>query len=237
MQPLHFALCLFSLLSGGAQAGELSLGASLGTARGDSGAGDLSDRLRQSGLDAVASSSDDNRFAWQLRLGYAFTPRWGVEAGYTNLGIVETTFTGTAPDIDSFLSASGDIHPNTADGLLISGVYRYPMGSLPQLNAVARAGAFFWQSEYDLDGVTRSRRIKENGADLSLGLGLEFDLEHFDSLPPGITLGLDWQRFKIDAEEIDLFSLGFSYRFSSLASPKRDRAKDETEANATLLRN
>lgn len=213
MQPLRYTLCLLSLLSGGAQAGDWSLGANLGTARGDSGAGDLSDRLRQSGLDAVASSSDDNRFAWQFRLGYAFTPRWGVEAGYTNLGDVETTFTGLALDIDSFLSASSGIHPNTADGLLISGVYRYPMGSLPQFNAVARAGAFFWRSEYDLNGITRSLKVKENGTDLSFGLGLEFGLERFESLPQGMALALDWQRFKVDDEEIDLFSLGFSYRF------------------------
>ena len=145
MRPIRFTLCLLSLLSGQAQAGDLSLGANLGIARGDSGAGDLSDRLRENGLDASASSSDDDRSAWQFRLGYAFTPHWGVEAGYTNLGDVETTFTGTAADIDSFLSASGDIHPNTADGVLLSGVYRHQLvDRLPQLNAVARAGAFVW---------------------------------------------------------------------------------------------
>jgi hypothetical protein len=213
MQHFGYTLCLLSLLSCDTHAGDWSLGANLGTARGDSGAGDLSNRLRESGLDAVASSSDDNRFAFQFRLGYAFTPRWGVEAGYANLGDVETTFTGTATDIDSFLSASSGIHPNTADGILLSGVYRHPLGSLPQLNAVARGGIFFWKSEYDLNGVTRSQKVKENGSDLSFGLGLEFGLERFESLPPGMTLGLDWQRFKIDKEEINLFSLGFSYRF------------------------
>ena len=61
--------------------------------------------------------------------------------------------------------------------------------------------------------MTRSRKVKENGTDLSFGLGLEFDLSRFEALPPDMALGLDWQRFKIDDEEIDLFSLGFSYRF------------------------
>jgi len=213
VKPFHVILCLFPLLDGNAQAGDWRVGLGLGTARGDSGIGDLSDRLREHGLDARAISSDDDRFAWRLRLGYTFTPRWGVEAAYVDLGDVEATFTSSTEDIDTFLSLSVDVHPNTADGFLVSGVYRHALGNYLPLQAVARAGAFVWSSEYDLNCLTRSRKVKENGTDLSFGLGVELGLENFGALPPGMALGLDWQRFKIDDEGIDLFSLGLSYRF------------------------
>ncbi|MEJ2396224.1 MAG: outer membrane beta-barrel protein [Candidatus Thiodiazotropha sp.] len=190
-----------------------TLGTNLGVAWGDSGNNELSGQLSALGLDARANSSDDNRFAWQLRLGYDFTPRWGVELGYVDLGEVETTFTGTASDIDTFLSSSRHIHPNTADGFLISGVYRHPIAGIAQLEGVARAGGFIWSSEYDLKGVNSSRTVNENGTDLSFGLGLSLELDQVESLPSGMAAQFDWQRFDLADEWVDLFSLGLSYRF------------------------
>jgi hypothetical protein len=193
--------------------GPWRLGVTLGNANGETGAGDLTTQLIERGLDARASSEDDTRFAWQLRLGYLLTPDWGLEVGYVDLGDVETTFTGSALDIDTFLSASSDVHPNTANGFLFSGVYRYPLGRIPQLTAEARAGAFIWSSEYDLNGTTRSLKVDENGSDLSFGLGLSWGLDQLELLPPGMATHLEWQRFDLDDEWIDLFSLGLSYRF------------------------
>ncbi|MGD8907892.1 MAG: outer membrane beta-barrel protein [Chromatiales bacterium] len=211
--PLILIPLLTSAMALGEETGRWNLGGNLGIANGETGAEDLTAQLIDRGLDARASSSDDSRFAWQLRLGYVFTPGWGMEIGYVDLGDVETTFTGSALDIDAFLSSSSDIHPNTADGFLLSGVYRHPLGRIPQLEAVVRAGAFIWSSEYDLNGATGSLRVDENGTDLSFGLGLSLGLDRLDSLPPGMGAHLEWQRFDLDDEWIDMFNLGISYGF------------------------
>ena len=214
MKRLKALFTLVSLLaSATAPASDWTLGASLGIANGETGTREINRQLSDSALDAHASSSDDNRSAWQIRLGYALTPHWGVELGYVDLGDVETTFSGSASDIDSFLSASSDIHPNTADGLLLSGVYRHPLGGLTELNGVVRAGAFAWSSEYRLDGVTTSRTVDESGTGFSFGLGMELGLAQMSEAAAALTLQLDWNRFGIDGEHIDLFSIGLSHRF------------------------
>jgi len=200
------------LCSGNALAGEWNIGASLGSARGDTGTGDLNRELAARGLNATASSSDDSRTAWRLYFGYDYTPNWGVEAGYVDLGEVTTTFTGTATDIDAFLAASGDVHPNTAQGWQLSAVYRQVLGS-PRLHAVARLGAFAWSSQYTLQGVGSSRDVDERGTNLSVGLGLQMGLDEIAWMPPGFAGHLDWDRYSIDGEPIDLLSLGLSYRF------------------------
>jgi OOP family OmpA-OmpF porin len=209
------AMVVISLffVAGTAGAGEWSVGASLGWAQGDTGTGDLNKELASSGLDASATSSDDTRSAWRLYFGYDYTPNWGVEAAYVDLGDVETTFSGTTTDIDAFLGASDDVHPNTAQGWQLSGVYRRALGLLPQLQATARLGVLAWTSEYTLKGGTTSRTVDESGTDLSFGLGLELGLDRLAWMPPGFFAHLDWDRYDIDEEPIDLLSLGLSYRF------------------------
>jgi hypothetical protein len=213
-------LLLISLLgvvsltfAGGIQAGEWRIGAMLGRADGETGTRQINKQLRDAGLDAQASSSDNRRTAWQIRLGYEFTPNWGLELGYLDLGDVETRFTGSTVDIDAFLEASRDIHPNTADGALLSGVYSHPLGSLSWIKGVARAGLFTWSSEYKIDAGTSSYKVDENGTDFSFGLGLKMDLEGLGALPPGLSTQLEWQRFDIDGEDTDLFSVGINYGF------------------------
>lgn len=196
-----------------AVAGVWSVGAGYGWASGDTGTGDINSDLRAGGLDAQASSSDDTRGMWQAFMGYDFTPRWGVEAAYVDLGDVETTFSGTAVDIDTFLAASSDIHPNTAQGWQVSGVFRYELGLLPQFRGVARLGAFAWESDYELKGNGSSRDVDEDGIDLTLGLGLELGLDRISWMPSGFVTHLKWDRYNVDNEAIDALSVGLSYRF------------------------
>lgn len=206
-------LAACTLVGNEAMAGEWSLGGGLGWATGDTGSGDLNSELASSGLDAQARSSDDTRGSWQVYLGYDITPNWGVEVAYVDLGEVETTFTGNAADIDAFLASSSDVHPNTAQGWQLSGVYRHSLNYLPQLRAAARLGAFAWRSEYSLKGGATSREVEEDGIDLSFGLGLELGLDRIRWMPPGFAAHLDWDRYDIDSEAIDAFSLGLSYHF------------------------
>ena len=208
------ALVLFIFVSGTAVAGEWTIGASLGRAQGDTGTGDINRDLEDSGLDATAESSDDSRNAWRLLLGYDYTSNWGTEVAYVDLGDVDTTFSGTTADIDTFLASSDDIHPNTARGWQLSGVYHRELGFMPQLQATGRVGLFAWSSDYTLKGGDSSQTVEESGTDLTYGLGLDLDLASVSAIPRGYSASFAWDRYEIDDEAIDLFSLGVSYHFN-----------------------
>lgn len=200
------------LMSSQAEAGAWSVGAGYGWASGDTGTGDINSDLRSSGLNAQAKSSDDTRDMWQVFMGYEFTPRWGVEGAYVDLGDVDTTFSGTAVDIDAFLSSSTDIHPNTAQGWQLSGVFRHELGFLPQFRGVGRLGVIAWESDYTLSADGTSWNVSDDGVDLTLGLGLELGLDRISWMPQGFVTHLRWDRYNIDDEPIDTLMLGLSYR-------------------------
>jgi len=212
MKRIIMTALLTTFVISNAVAGEWNVGGRLGQASGDTGTSELNNDLAARGLNATASSTDDTRTAWQLYFGYDFTPDWGLEAAYVDLGDVSTRFTGTALDIDAFLAASSNSHPNTAQGLQLSGVYHYPLKFMPQLQAEARLGAFAWQSKYTLNGVTSSRSVDERGTDITYGLGLALGLDQIRWMPPGFSVTLNWDRYGIDGEPIDLLSLGLRYQ-------------------------
>jgi hypothetical protein len=189
---------------GGALAGEWIVGASLGKAQGDTSASELNSQLTALGLNATASSTEDNRTAWQLTLGYHYTPRWGVEIGYVDLGKIKTSFSGTTTDINTFLVSSSDIHPQTGQGWQMSGLYRHPLTE--RIAAKAQLGAFAWSSDYTLSSTTASRNVTSRGVSGFAGVGVEYEV-----LRNTVT-HLDYQRYTIDGEPISVISVGLSYR-------------------------
>lgn len=190
---------------GSAQAGDWIVGGNLGMARGDSSASELDNQLAAQGLDASASSADDNRGAWQLYAAYDYTPRWGVALGYVDLGKVTTRFSGTTAGIDTFLASSSDIHPQTAQGWQLAGRFRYPLDEHSALRA--QLGAFAWKSDYTLATASASRRVTRSGTSASAALGVEHTVWRHTALH------LDYARYAIDGEPVAVLSLGMSYRF------------------------
>jgi hypothetical protein len=190
---------------GASWAGDWTVGGSLGRAQGDTAASELNYQLAAQGLSATASSSEDSRTAWQLYVGYSYTPSWGMEVGYVDLGKVKTRFSGTTTDIDTFLSTASEIHPQTAQGWQLSGHFRYPLGE--RFAAKARLGAFAWQSDYTLATSTVSRRVTRNGLSGFGGVGVEYTLLH------DTVAHLGYGRYDIDGEPIAVVSVGMSYRF------------------------
>ncbi len=189
---------------GQAVAGEWVIGGSLGKAQGDTGAGELNSQLAAMGLNATAGSSEDNRTAWNVYLGYNYIPRFGVEIGYTQLGEVTTSFSGTTSDIDTFLTSASAIHPQTAEGWQLSGVYRHPLGN--GFLATASVGAFVWDVDYTLATTTVSRHVSDHGADIVLGVGVEYGVYQ------DVYLHADYDLYDVDGEDISLWSAGISYR-------------------------
>lgn len=189
---------------GASYGGDWTVAGSLGRAQGDSGASELNSQLAATGLDATASSTEDNRTAWQLTLGYRYSPRWGVELGYVDLGKVKTAISGTTSDVNTFLASAREIHPQTAQGVQLSGVFRYPLSE--RFGAKARLGGFSWSSDYTLSTPTAAHKVSSYGNSVVAGVGVEY------AALRNTALYLDYDRYSIDGEPISVIAFGISYR-------------------------
>ncbi len=194
-------------LSDVALAGKWIMGISIGAAKSDNDDGLLNSQLAASGLNATASTENSIDIRWQLYGGYDFVDRWGIELGYLDLGKVETTFTGTTSDIEAFLNSAQDIHPQTAQGWLLSMIHYFPIDYDTRLKA--RIGVYNWEADYTLQGGNASKSVSENGSDISFGIGLELGEWHATG-----TIGhLKWDHYTIEDKQFEIFSFGFSFVF------------------------
>ena len=175
----------------------------LGSAAGDTDASQLDSQLAAQGLNATASSSDDSRTAWRVGVGYPLTSNWAVELARVDLGKVTTRFSGTTTDIDTFLTSASDIHPQTAKGWQLSGIYRRPVTEGSWF--VARAGLFDWQSDYTLSSGSVSRKVSASGLNGSYGIGAEVDVHRY------LRLGVNYDRYSVDGEAIAVVSAGLRF--------------------------
>lgn len=201
------------VISGPAFARHWRVGANLGLAIGNSGVSDINSQLASSGLNATASSSDDKRMAWSASIGYKVTPKWEVDLSYVNLGKVSTTFSGTASSIDTFLSASSHIHPNTARALRLTETFRQIIWSVPQFHVTETVGFFGWRSDYTLNGVSTSLKVHEHGLGPTLGIGLEKGLDQIAWMPRHLSADANWNIYSIDNQLIHMLSIGLIYSF------------------------
>lgn len=141
------------------------------------------------GSDNPVSPTDRNDTSYKLYGGYGFTPNFGVEYGYTNLGRFHT--------------------PNGS--LKASGVFADAVGLwalAPQLSATARIGLFNG-SLRNLDSVNGDS--KDRGTSLKIGAGLQYDLSKT------MALRGEWERYKLDTSvgkpAVDNYTLGLQLRF------------------------
>ena len=204
------------LISPSANAGGLIFGGSFGIATGGQDAESFNNQLRDLGLtipeNQGATTSGDIRATWQVYLTYQFLPRWGVELAYVDLGEATVDFSGIDEPIDVIFDAIGDIHPRSAQGVKLSGTYRFQLNNSLQLQS--KLGVFNWQTDYFFNGVTPppenlllSRTVSLSGTDITLGLGLAHKLTN------EISAHLDWDFYSIDGEVINTFTFGASYIF------------------------
>ncbi|HSN32702.1 MAG TPA: porin family protein [Ideonella sp.] len=134
----------------------------------------------------VASDSSDT--GYKLWLGWGFTPNFGLEAGYVDLG----KFSGPLGDLKG------------------QGEYLDAVGSVPlgmNISALGRVGLFSGRLQRDTLGVSDSDR----GLSWKAGLGLQYDLSK------NLGIRGEWERYRFDAlstkADTDLYSIGVNYRF------------------------
>jgi len=202
------SLAILLLINGSALSGQWMIGGSLGQAWGSADSGELNNELVGRGINATISGIDNNRIMTQVFAGYEYLPRWGIELGYVDLGDVSASINGTISGINDYFATGQDIYPQTATGVQLSSVYRYPVSGSLQLTG--RVGVFNWTTDYTLETNTVSQDVSEDGTDIIYGIGVESGswIRH-----GGIVSQLNWERYKINGETIDVLSVGVSYRF------------------------
>ncbi len=178
----------------------------LGHAVGDGSRSKFIESAAAKGLSMQVDEYDDDRSAYQLGLGYQWSERWSVEAGWVDLGDVETRFSSDllSSEVTGFINGVVSVHPQSPQGVLFNVRYSQPLGK--RFYLTASLGGWRWASEYSLAAGDESVSSDESGLDPVFGLAAEYHVNsHFAAR-------LQWQRFYFDDETARLLSLGLVYR-------------------------
>lgn len=180
----------------------LYAGAQFGRADTDVDIGKVTSDLAAHGIIGTPEVSDATRDAWRVFGGYGFNDYLAVEGGYTDLGEIVTRLRGTGP------VNIGDVHENvpiSGKGVELAAVARYPFSE--RFSALARAGLWRWESEYDLlnadNTVSSSTR---RGTEILFGLGAEARFAgHWSAR-------LGWDQYRLDSDdETNVYSLALIF--------------------------
>jgi hypothetical protein len=159
---------------------------------------------------ATDSELDSTYFGWRLVAGYRFAGGpWSVELGYTDLGDLDSEVLAAPPDLQAFRRQIEEIHPLSGKGVTLAGSYLVDFTE--RIGASAKLGGWWWESTAEFDTIlppagTRSTgRVDADGIDLLFGLGAQLDVA------AGFSLRADWERYFLDSDDVDLFTVGVVY--------------------------
>ena len=157
----------------------LYLGASIGSAS-------LSEDF--DGFDVDSSST-----AYRLQVGWQLNEYFSVEGGYQNFGRFEQSFDVSGEILDISLKA---------DGFTLGATGSVPLSE--NFSLLGRAGAFFWDGDADINGVSQA---KPEDTNLYIGVGAKF------ALTERVSLIGDWTRFELEDTQSNVVSLGLLVHF------------------------
>ena len=156
-----------------------------------------------------ACTTDDEDSSKQLYAGYNFTPRFSLEAAYTDLGITASVTDG---------SVSGE---QTTKGLSVSLLGKIPLSH--RISLYGKAGLYRWDSRSQVSASGVSFDPAQNkGNDATVGVGLEYKMNRRASAR------LSWDRYNNVGEndvlrdssddytvgvDVDVVSVGLQYNF------------------------
>jgi OOP family OmpA-OmpF porin len=187
-QLVASAIALSSLGFAGQALAQAYLGGSVGQTDFDS---EITSGLITSG------SVDTKDTAFKLFGGYMFNRNFGVEAAYVNLG--EASYSGMF-DLDPVTGGKVE-----ASGFNISALGSFPMA--PTFSVFGKIGLFIWEAEAtDITGGVPFSQ-KNDGTDLSFGIGVSYDFAR------NLSVRGEWERFTLDEADADVLSIGFAYKF------------------------
>lgn len=162
---------------------------------GSVGKSDIDDEVASGLISSGPVDGSDSGF--KFFGGYQFNPYLGLELAYIDLG--KASYSG--------LSGAAPVTGGTVEiwGINVSAVGTYPLNSSFAL--FGKAGLFAWEAKAKdvTGGVPFS--AKEDGVDLSLGIGFSYNFtKNFGAR-------VEWERFLMDVADADLLSVGIVYKF------------------------
>jgi len=184
------------------------INSAVGMVSGSTSASRLSNDLAENGISVTAMNIDDSRNGWKLNLGVELTEQIALEVGYLDLGTVDITLTAEVADSGLFSNQVENIHPSSADGFTLSGVYRYYFNS--NFTLFGLVGLFAWRGEFDTYTTESGERMGSDNTgrtDLYYGVGGGYNIT--DKL----TLVFEGEYFKLDNENSQMWSIGARHQF------------------------
>ncbi|MBE0514486.1 outer membrane beta-barrel protein [Sulfurimonas sp.] len=161
-------------------------------------------------------SDDESDFGYKLFGGYLFNKNFALEGGYFDLGKFDyslTTGTGTA---------AGDID--------IIGLNLDAVGILPiteDFSAFGRVGVIYAKAKDSFSGsLSIPENAKESDFNYKFGAGLQY------AITDAVAVRLEAERYRINDAvgndgDIDLFSIGLTYRFGATKESAPVAEKEE----------
>jgi OOP family OmpA-OmpF porin len=138
-------------------------------------------------------SIDRNDTGYKVFGGASFTPNFGLEAGYANLGKVKA-------------SAGGMTGSLRGTGFYVDAVGEFPVGG--NFSLFGKIGAFRGEAKAEVPTVGSD---KDTGTDVKFGFGGAY------ALNKNLSVRAEWERYRFnvfdDKGDTDLFSVGVSYKF------------------------
>jgi opacity protein-like surface antigen len=183
--------------------------ASLGYASGASSEQKVYNEAQKIGFEVYDIDVDDSRNAFKLGVGTSLSEHVSLEFGYTDLGEVSTAFTTTTTEPENFLDLARAIHPESVEGFTASINYQFWRHEDWFINL--RGGLYMWESEYNSREVFSDTQLPsldgDDGADLYAGVGAHYPLSK------RFQINVEWERYFIESDDVDLLTVGVSYHF------------------------
>lgn len=179
-------------LSGALAASQASAQGFIG---GSIGQSDIDDEIA---AELITSGTVDGKdTAWKIFGGYMFNRHFGLELAYVDLG--EVSYSG------SFFGAPVTGGKIEVTGFNISAIGAYPVSE--QFSVFGKIGMFIWEAEASdtTGGVPFS--AKDDGTDLSFGVGVGFNFTR------NLGLRAEWEMFESSDADASLITIGLLWRF------------------------
>lgn len=173
-------------------------GGSVGLSHYEDEEDDIEADFRAAGF-AADVDSDTNDLGWKIFGGYRFTPYFGAELAYIDLG-EESVDVDLGPLLGTLTAT------NSVSGASVAGTAGYPV--LPNAYVFGKLGGFIWDS--NAEGSPVGLGDDDSGVNLTFGIGGTYQLvEH-------VKVRAEWERFQglgDDDTDVDLFTGGIQYDF------------------------
>ncbi len=169
--------------------------------------GDVDSDLAAMG-NTTSTSFDGEDLGGRFFVGYQFEQPVAFEFGYLGMGEAESSIVATGvTDLNQLARDIDDVHPFLADGFTFA--TRVNLWGGGPVTVTGRLGAWVWDGTKEALVATNlgtiTTRSTERGHDLFFGLGAILGDWR------GFRATVDWDRYNLDGDGVDVVSVGFLY--------------------------